>query len=61
VAAFYIRADVLASLLNAVLRKEAEAIAEDGPVEEAVDQAISYERKKLGRKPIPKDLPIERI
>jgi transposase len=42
------------------LFNEAEAIAEDGPVEEAI-QTITYERKKPGRKPIPKDLPIERI
>ena len=42
------------------LFNEAEAIAEEGPVEEAV-QIISYERRKPGRKPIPKDLPIERI
>lgn len=43
------------------LFNEAEAIAEDGPFEEAIRQTISYERKKPGRKPIPKDLPIERI
>jgi transposase len=43
------------------LFNEAEAIAEDGPVEEAIRQSITYERKKPGRKPIPKDLPIERI
>lgn len=42
------------------LFNEAEAIAEEGPVEEAV-QTITYERKKPGRKPIPRDLPIERI
>jgi transposase len=42
------------------LFNEAEAIAEEGPVEEAI-QTITYERKKPGRKPIPKDLPIERI
>jgi transposase len=43
------------------LFNEAEDIAEAGPVEEAVSQTISYERKKPGRKPIPKNLPIERI
>lgn len=43
------------------LFNEAEAIAENGPVEEEIRQTISYERKKPGRKPIPKDLPIERI
>jgi transposase len=43
------------------LFNEAEAIAEEGPVEETISQTISYERKKPGRKPIPKDLPIERI
>jgi transposase len=43
------------------LFNEAEVIAEAGPVEEEIRQTISYERKKPGRKPIPKDLPIERI
>jgi len=43
------------------LFNEAEAIAEDGPFEEEIRQSITYERKKPGRKPIPKDLPIERI
>jgi len=43
------------------LFNEAELIAEAGPEEEAISQTISYERKKPGRKPIPKDLPIERI
>lgn len=44
------------------LFNEAEAIAEDGPFEEEIRQAIdSYERKKPGRKPIPKDVPMERI
>jgi len=43
------------------LFNEAEVIAEAGPVEEQIRQTISYERKKPGRKPIPKDLPIERI
>ena len=43
------------------LFNEAEAIAEAGPVEEAIVQTVTYERKKPGRKPIPKDLPIERI
>jgi transposase len=43
------------------LFNEAEAIAEAGPVEEEIRQTITYERKKPGRKPIPKDLPIERI
>jgi len=43
------------------LFNEAEAIAEDGPFEEEIRQTIAYERKKPGRKPIPKDLPIERI
>jgi len=43
------------------LFNEAETIAETGPVEEAIRQTITYERKKPGRKPIPKDLPIERI
>ena len=43
------------------LFNEAEAIAEDGPFEEALSQTVTYERKKPGRKPIPKNLPIERI
>ena len=43
------------------LFNEAEAIAEGGPVEEFIRQKITYERKKPGRKPIPKDLPMERI
>jgi transposase len=43
------------------LFNEAEVIAEEGPVEEAISQTISYERKKPGRKPIPTDLPIERV
>ena len=44
------------------LFNEAEAIDEDGPFEEEIRQTIdSYERKKPGRRPIPKDLPIERI
>lgn len=43
------------------LFNEAEAVAEAGPVEEAIRQTITYERKKPGRRPIPKDLPIERI
>ncbi len=43
------------------LFNEAEAIAEAGPVEEEIRQTITYNRKKPGRKPIPKDLPIERI
>jgi len=43
------------------LFNEAEAIAENGPFEEEIRQSITYERKKPGRKPIPKDLPIERI
>lgn len=43
------------------LFNEAEAIAEAGPVEEQIRQTITYERKKPGRKPVPKDLPIERI
>jgi transposase len=43
------------------LFNEAEAIAEDGPAEEEICQTITYERKKPGRKPIPKDLPMERI
>jgi transposase len=43
------------------LFNEAEAIAEAGPVEEEIHQTITYERKKPGRKPIPKDLPMERI
>jgi len=43
------------------LFNEAEVIAEAGPVEEQIRQTISYERKKPGRRPIPKDLPIERI
>ena len=43
------------------LFNEAEAIAEDGPVEESICQTITYDRKKPGRKPIPQDLPIERI
>lgn len=43
------------------LFNEAETIAESGPAEEEIRQTITYERKKPGRKPIPKDLPIERI
>jgi transposase len=43
------------------LFNEAEAIAEDGPAEEVLRQAIAYERRKPGRKPIPTDLPMERI
>jgi transposase len=43
------------------LFNEAETIAEAGPVEECIRQTITYERKKPGRKPIPKNLPIERI
>ncbi len=43
------------------LFNEAETIAEAGPVEECIRQTINYERKKPGRKPIPKDLPMERI
>jgi transposase len=43
------------------LFNEAEVIAEAGPVEEAIRQTITYERKKPGRKPIPKNLPMERI
>jgi transposase len=43
------------------LFNEAEAIAEAGPVEEEIRQTITYDRKKPGRRPIPKDLPIERI
>ncbi len=44
------------------LFNEAEAIAEGGPFEEEIRQTIDgYQRKKPGRKPIPKDVPIERI
>jgi transposase len=43
------------------LFNEAEAIAEDGSVEERIRQTITYERRKPGRKPIPKDLPMERV
>ncbi len=43
------------------LFNEAEVVAESGPAEEELHQTITYERKKPGRKPIPKDLPIERI
>ena len=43
------------------LFNEAEAIAEAGPVEEEIRKTITYERRKPGRRPIPKDLPIERI
>ena len=43
------------------LFNEAEVIAEAGPVEEEIRQTITYDRKKPGRRPIPKDLPIERI
>lgn len=43
------------------LFNEAEAIAEEGPVEEVISQTINYQRKKPGRRPIPKDIPIERI
>src|SRR5512137_2188439 len=42
------------------LFNEAEAISEEGTVEEEIRQAISYERKKPGRKPIPENLPLER-
>jgi transposase len=44
-----------------ILFNEAEAIAESDPAQEEIRQRITYERKKPGRKPIPKDLPIERI
>jgi len=40
---------------------EAEMIAEREPVQESEIQAITYERKKPGRKPLPADLPRERI
>lgn len=43
------------------LFNEAEAIAEAGLVEEEIRRTITYERRKPGRRPIPKDLPIERI
>ena len=44
------------------LFNEAEAIAKDGPFEEEISQTIdTYERKRPGRKPIPKDVPMERI
>ena len=44
------------------LFNEAEAIAEGGPFEEEIRQTIdAYERKKPGRRPIPKDVPMERI
>ena len=43
------------------LFNEAEVIAEAGPAEERFRQTITYERKKPGRKPIPKDIPLERI
>ena len=46
------------------LFNEAEMIADQSPVEEAAEaeiQTITYERKKPGRKPLPADLPIERI
>lgn len=43
------------------LFNEAEAIAEAGPAEEEIKQTITYERKKPGRKPVPKNLHIERI
>ena len=44
------------------LFNEAETIAENGPYEEEIRQSIdSYERKKPGRRPIPKDVPMERI
>jgi transposase len=43
------------------LFNEAEVIAEAGPVEECIRQTVTYDRKKPGRKPIPKDLPMERI
>jgi transposase len=43
------------------LFNEAEAIAEAGPVEEEIRQTITYERRKPGRRPIPKDIRIERI
>jgi transposase len=43
------------------LFNEAEAIAEDGPAEEVLRQTIAYERRKPGRRPIPQDLPMERI
>ena len=43
------------------LFNEAEVIAESGPVEECIRQSITYDRKKPDRKPIPKNLPMERI
>jgi len=43
------------------LFNEAEAIAEEGSAEECIRQTITYERRKPGRKPIPKDLPMERV
>jgi transposase len=43
------------------LFNEAEVIAAQGTAEEAISQTITYERKKPGRRPIPKDIPIERI
>jgi transposase len=47
---------------QAELFNEAELVAEAGPVEECIRQSIpSYDRKKPGRKPIPQDLPMERI
>jgi transposase len=46
------------------LFNEAEMIAADEPVKESAEseiQTITYERKKPGRKPLPSDLPRERI
>jgi transposase len=43
------------------LFNEAEIIADQEPEEESEIQTITYERKKRGRKPLPKDFPRERI
>ena len=46
------------------LFNEAEMIAADEPVKESAEseiQTITYERKNAGRKPLPSDLPRERI
>jgi len=44
-----------------LLFNEAEAIADTVPEEKEPVETITYERKKRGRRPIPKDLPTERI
>ena len=43
------------------LFNEAEVVTEQAPTSEDELQSITYERKKPGRKPLPQDLPVERI